>query len=482
MFLHRLCSVACAGSLLLAQTVPSFGAEDGPRLSGMPAAESAAPLPVSAGAVLPPENLDADPRARMHTTRGAASVSYTMEEAVRLALEANPGVESERRSLDAAESARKAARGNFGPTVSSSYSYTRYDKERLARNERNAYTWGVTASQPLFAGFRLLYSYQKAALQRDSRALQLENTRLGIAGQVQAQFLAYLTARENIRSTQRSLERARAQLALARAAYDVGVRPHLDVLQAELDVSRTEATLIRGENNLEICRAQLNTLLNLPVDAPVEYVGDLDPVPFGLGLEQCLEQAFRQRPDLRMARKAVEMAEKDGGISRSAFYPQLDASLNWNTTGRDARAAGNKFSSTDYSQWQVGVTARWTLFDSGARWYGTRQAKSQIAALEAQMQAAFNSSAYEVKSCLLNAQDARRMIAVAERSVVSARESYDDARMRYDLQLGTNLDLLTAQSDLASAELALISARSDYLTALSRLYVAMGEIRPDLRS
>ena len=74
------------------------------------------------------------------------------------------------------------------------------------------------------------------------------------------------------------------------------------------------------------------------------------------------------------------------------------------------------------------------------------------------------------------------MIAVAERSVVSARESYDDARMRYDLQLGTNLDLLTAQSDLASAELALISARSDYLTALSRLYVAMGEIRPDLRS
>ena len=38
----------------------------------------------------------------------------------------------------------------------------------------------------------------------------------------------------------------------------------------------------------------------------------------------------------------------------------------------------------------------------------------------------------------------------------------------------------TAQSDLATAELSLISAKTDYLTALSRLYVAIGEIHPGL--
>ena len=69
---------------------------------------------------------------------------------------------------------------------------------------------------------------------------------------------------------------------------------------------------------------------------------------------------------------------------------------------------------------------------------------------------------------------------MAERSVASAQESYNDAKMRYELQLGTNLDLLTAQSDLATAELSLISAKTDYLTALSRLYVALGEIHPGL--
>lgn len=410
-----------------------------------------------------------------------AATTYTMEEAVRQALESNPGVESSRQSVDAAESARKAARSGFGPSVASSYSYTRYNADRPARHERNAYTWGMTASQPLFTGFNLLNSYQKAALQKDNQALSLDNTRLTLVGQVQSQFLAYLRAQENIRSTERSLDRARAQLALAKASFNVGVRPRLDVLQAELDVTRTEATLIQSENARDIYRAQLNTLLNLPVDAPVDYVGDLDTnVSLDLSLETCLELAFRQRPDLRMAQKSVEIAEKDLGITRSSFYPQLAAALNWNTTGSKFDAAGSKYSPTEYSEWQIGLTAQWTLFNSGKRWFNSKQATSQIAALEAQLQAAFNNSAYEVKSALLSVQDAKRMIAVAERSVASAQESYNDAKMRYELQLGTNLDLLTAQSDLATAELSLISAKTDYLTALSRLYVAIGEIHPGL--
>lgn len=413
------------------------------------------------------------------TSSGIAH-TFTMEEAVRLALETNPGVASSQFSLEASESARKAARSSFGPTVSTNYTLNHYNEARVGRNERNAYTWGITASQPLFTGFNLLNSYQKAALQRDNQALQLENTRLSIAGQVQNQFLIYLKSQQNIRSTQRSLDRARAQLELAQASYNVGLRPRLDVLQAELDVSRTQATLIQAENSRDICRAQLNTLLNIPVDSPTDYVGDLTQIPFALSLEQCLEKAFRQRPDLRMAQKSIEIAERDLGIARSTFLPQVSATLAWNTTGNAWDAAGSKLSPTKYSQWQAGITAQWMLTNSGKRWHSNQQVESQISALSAQLQLAFNNSAFEIKSYLLNAQDAKRTVSVAERSVVSAQESYNDAKMRYELQLGTNLDLLTAQSALANAELTLISARADYLTALSKIYIGMGEIRPSL--
>ncbi len=129
----------------------------------------------------------------------ARAATYTMDEAVRQALESNPGVESSRQSVDAAESGRKAARSSFGPSVSSTYSYTRYNEDRPSRHEHNAYAWSVGASQPLFTGFNLLNTYQKAALQKDNQVLQLDNTRLNIVAQVQAQFLAYLKAQANAR-------------------------------------------------------------------------------------------------------------------------------------------------------------------------------------------------------------------------------------------------------------------------------------------
>lgn len=141
-----------------------------------------------------------------------------------------------------------------------------------------------------------------------------------------------------------------------------------------------------------------------------------------------------------------------------------------------------KYTGSDYNQWQAGLTASWSIFDSGRDYHATGKENANIAALEAQLRSCFNDSAYEIKSCLSSVQDTLRMIDVARRSVASAKESYNDAKMRYELQLGTNLDLLTAQSDLAEAELSLISAQTDYLTALSALYVAMGEINPSLGS
>ena len=86
-----------------------------------------------------------------------------------------------------------------------------------------------------------------------------------------------------------------------------------------------------------------------------------------------------------------------------------------------------------------------------------------------------------MRSGLLSTQDAYRSVKVSQRAVVSARESYADAKMRYELQSGSYLDLLTAQSALSEAELAEISSRADCLIALARLYETMGELRPDLK-
>ena len=410
-----------------------------------------------------------------------AGESYSMESAVERALQKNPDVESARFTVQAAESARKAARSDFGPTLDASYSYSRYSKDRPSRYEPNVTTMTLQASQPLFTGFNLLNSYQKAVLEEERQALQLESQRLTVTADVQEAFVSYLKAEASISSTHRSLERARAQLDMAKTAWNIGLRPRLDVLQAETDLAKTEALLIKYENDRNVWLTRLNTLLDLPPDAAVEYKGDLDLTPFRSTLEACLRQALEHRPDLLMARKSVEMAFKDLGIAKSLFWPQVSAIVGWSTTGSHLDAAGSKYTQKDYSYGEIGLSINWTLFSSGKRVYLTQQARRQISALEAAVRSSVNNCAYAVRSSLLSTQDAYRSVKVSQRAVVSARESYADAKMRYEIQSGSYLDLLTAQSALSDAELAEISSRADCLIALSQLYETMGELHPDLQ-
>lgn len=409
-----------------------------------------------------------------------AGESYSMEGAVMRALEHNPDVENARFTVQAAESARKAARSSFGPELGVSYSYSRYNKDRPSRYEPNVTTMTATASQPLFTGFNLLNSYQKAALEEEKQALQLEAQRLAVTADVQEAFVTYLKAIESIRSTERSLERAKMQLNMAKTAWNIGLRPRLDVLQAETDLAQTEALLIQYENERDVWLTRLNTLLDLPPDAPTDYRGDLSVAPFRRTLEACLQQAMDHRPDLLMARKSVEIALKDVGITESQFWPQVSAVLGWSTTGSHLDAAGSRYTQKDYSYGEIGLSIDWTLFSSGRRMYLTQQAKRQVSALEAAVRSSVNNCAYAVRSSLLSTQDAYRAVKVSQRAVASARESYADAKMRYELQSGSYLDLLTAQSALSDAELAEISTRADCLIALARLYETMGELHPDL--
>ena len=69
---------------------------------------------------------------------------------------------------------------------------------------------------------------------------------------------------------------------------------------------------------------------------------------------------------------------------------------------------------------------------------------------------------------------------MAEKGVREAREAYEAALARYQEQVGTNFDVLDASSNLTRAQSSLTGSRADYLTALSQLYTAMGEFRPDL--
>lgn len=417
------------------------------------------------------------------TTFARAAEIYDMGKSVQRALEANQSLRAAEEASKAAESGRKSSRGSFGPSLSTEYNYTHVDNDSISTmrtNKANTYAWSAGVTQPLFTGFNLLSTYQKAALQAEYTKAMERDTSISLTNTVQETFLSVLSARENVRSAQDSLERLKTQLEVTQAFYDVGLKPRLDVLQAEVDVSDAERQLIVAQNDLETQQVRMNTLLSLPIDADVEYVGSLKQIPFDGTLEPCLATAYSSRPDIYMAGKSVEMAQKDKMIAASEFYPQLNANVTYSQTGDSMKAYGGSRMDGKPRSWSVGVGAKWNLFQWGKDYYNVESADFLINKVRAEEENLRQEVAYDIMSKLLMIQNARKRIALGQKGLAQAREAYRMAVARYQAQVGTNLDVLTAQDKLTLAEATLTSAQADYLVALSRIYAAMGQLNPTL--
>lgn len=416
----------------------------------------------------------------------AETTVYNMEQAVERALTANPSVQSAMHSQQGAEEGRKSARGSFGPSVSGSYGYTSRDHAKPTEDnptsEKDLFSAGVTVHQDLFTGWNILSTYQKAALSKDKADASLRNVELTVTGLVQENFLKLLQARENVRAAKDSLARLQEQLKVTTAFYDVGLKPRLDVLQAEVDLAKAEDGLIEAQNFVATQEARLNTLLNLPLDADVDYAGTLDYVPFSLSIDEVMKRAYKGRPDLDIAAKSVDIAIKDEDIVKSAFYPQVGADFKWTSTGDDMAASGSDLMDTEFSEWSVGVSANWTLWEWGKTYYAVKQAKQNVRSLIAEAENTKQEATFDVKSSHLSIRKAAESIKVNRKAVEAAQEGYRMAVARYQAQVGTNTDVLDAQERLTTAEAGLITALADYRIALSKMFVAMGEQNPALKS
>ena len=432
-----------------------------------------------------------------------------LEKSAQRAIDANPQIRSAKQQIYGAEHGVYAATAAFGPTGTANY-FSRDSRTTAPATvtsgggsasgalgftglagtgsnlSNNLTVTGKTfkvgdsylanldlnVSQPLFTGFRLLSSYQKAKLTKDQADALYNRTELTLIRTVQTAFLTLLKARADVKSNQDSVARLESQLKVTKAFYEVGLRPRLDVLQAESDLASATESLLAAQNSVDIQLAQLNSLLNIPLEQAVDYTGELTQIPFSLSLQQALDESYMRRPDFAIAVKSVEMAEKDSTIALSSALPQVQATYDYIRQGDKWWLRDQNVAFTEVHQFQLTFT--WKAWDWGNTYFSYRQANDNVRKLQADLAALRLSVGAEVKTNFLNIQDAAKRITVAKAGLAAANEGYRMAIARYQAQVGTNTDVLVAQAQLSRAEFQLTQALTDYQIAIANLYYSIG--------
>jgi outer membrane protein TolC len=127
-----------------------------------------------------------------------------------------------------------------------------------------------------------------------------------------------------------------------------------------------------------------------------------------------------------------------------------------------------------YDTWKTGIGLNWNLFEGGAGYWNYHKAQYMNTKAGYQLESLKNQVTLEVKNSYLNAQEAQARLQVAEKAIAQAEEYVRIQKDRYNLQVATTDDVLTAQALLVRAENNYITARADQARAKAALRAAMG--------
>jgi outer membrane protein TolC len=417
----------------------------------------------------------------------AAQRGYTMEQAVKRALDANPGIEAKILVVEQARMTIGVAQSTFWPRLSLVASRDRLrnrgDVGNADQLSSDNYSYGMRLTMPLFAGFAHLNGVMKAKLAADVEKERLRQARLELLSTVQLQFLQFMKAKDDLNTALESVRRLETQGKAAEAFVKVGMAPRLAVLQNEADLATAKLQVIRTKNQMENALAQLSTSLALAPTDTVDYLGNLKDFHRGIhGTEaEAIRTALYRRPDLIVAQKSVAVAFKDVDIRKGEYAPKVQ--LNWDVMhdNHDYEEQLENYQDYSRSYWAVGINVSWDIFTGGDTTFGLLADRSRAEALRKDYENTVNGARTEVLAALRDIKATEEMITAAGKGALAAREGYAMANKRFETNTGSMTDLLTAQMKLTEAENQVNQAWAEHQGARARFWYSIGQENPSLR-
>ncbi len=362
------------------------------------------------------------------------------------------------------------AQGARVPQTALAGSYTRVQQQPSPIFDLNVYNAGLNVTYPLFTGGRLEAQEALARANLQGAQATYDRTRQQLVFGARQLYLQGLLATENVAAARRALNAANESLRVARARLSAGAASQFDVLQAEVAVANAEQTLVVAQAGVATAQASLNATLNLPQDTSLELTDTLTPRPVTATLDAAIVQGLRDRPDLLALRSRIVAAQAGIDLASSGTQPTVGLGAGYGVSN------ANGVTPYVYGNWSVTLSATMAVFDGGITEAKVREAQYQVDQLKTREAQVRQQIELDVRLAWLGLDQAAGQLAAATKAVEQGRESARLAAARYSAGVGTQLELLSAQSALAQAELSLAAARFNQNVARIQLILATGSL------
>ena len=405
----------------------------------------------------------------------------SLAEAIVLAAQQNQQLRVAAFEVAVARSQLAQARAGGAPQVNAQASYTRTQAQgptmvsiggmsvEIPAPSPNIYDVRLVLQYPLFSGGRIEAQIALAEANLKGAEAALERVKQQVILSVRQAYYQMLLAQSGLEVADRSIAQAAENLRVARARVSAGASPRFDEVQAEVAVAQARQSQVRLRNAIAQATQGLNALINLPLNTPLRLRDALAVRPVGPTVDALIARALELRPEFAELRARQAAAQAGIALAESGAKPTV--AVNAATSYGNSSAL---FSTGASSAWSLTLAATLNLFDGGLTKERVQEARLRLEQLRASEAAQRQAVELEVRQAFLNLQSAAEELAGAGAVVTQAAEALRIANVRFQSGVGTNLEVLTAQTTASQADAARAESLFTYSVARATLEHAVG--------
>ena len=309
------------------------------------------------------------------------------------------------------------------------------------------------------------------ATQADQKTVQLS-----VTSAVAQAYLNLMAFNQNVKIAENTVQSRTEALELRQTQLEYGRVTPLSVYQAESELASVQIALHQKQEQRDLQLHALAVLVgkspkaltemadqNLSTQALVKY----DSLPIANAMPSNL---LERRPDILAMEQRLIAANANIGVAKAALFPSISLT---GLLGFQSEALSRLFNE-DSVTWRAGAAINAPIFDYGKRQSQVKISEAQQQAMAITYQQTIRTAFKEVLDALTQLEASAQQLDAQKRQVVALNQILNLSQKRFDAGYSSYLEVLDAQRNLFSAELAQVSMKLNHSIALVNLYKALG--------
>jgi outer membrane protein len=371
------------------------------------------------------------------------------------------------------------------PSVNLSGEYTRLDevtsfeidtptgKEKIQFGDVDNYSTVLTVTQPIFAGGAIPARINAARLLSLFTDETVRSAVQDVVYNTEHAYYDVLLSHHLLEISTDAVRSSQAHLDNVKLRQRGGVASDFDVLRAEVELSNFQAEFIQNKNAINVAKANLIKIMGVSQDSDFVLSDELLYVPSNITMEQAVETAYKNRPDLLGREFDIKRQRELLKIVRSQYYPVISGyySNTW------AKPDPHSMMQIEWGHaWRAGVTANIPIFDGFAREGGLVEQKARFKQGQIDLIDAEETAIFELTKAQLSIENAAEFIESQRLNLNKAQEGLRLAEVGYKEGTNTQVELIDAQAALTTARANHYQAIYSHIIAKLDFQKAMGTL------